>query len=101
MFSHRSLLCTVLGREPHSILTWSGDFFFSWQFNRLCLSLNAYGGLGGPRSRKAALDLDWGQPQAREQVRPLVGEAVDRGQRGLEPQRPRSAPASPLQARMD
>src|SRR6266851_3595820 len=28
MFSHRSLLRTVLGREPHSILTWSGDFFF-------------------------------------------------------------------------
>src|ERR1700720_4525272 len=28
MFSHGSLLRTVLGCEPHSILTWSGDFFF-------------------------------------------------------------------------
>src|SRR2546429_230635 len=62
MFSHRSLLCTVLGREPHSILTWSGDFFFSWQFNRLCLSLNAYAPRAaltpprgrGPRQRPAA-----------------------------------------------
>jgi hypothetical protein len=35
MFSQRSLLRTVLGREPHSILTRSGDFFLPWKFNRL------------------------------------------------------------------
>ena len=40
--------------------------------------------LVGHRSLKAALDLDWGQPKAREQALRLVLDEGDRWQRWLE-----------------
>src|SRR2546430_9401599 len=79
MFSHRSLLCTVLGREPHSILTWSGDFFFSWQFNRLCLSLNAYGGAG---ARTAHFPISEGDRAVLEAYDTAVGDRDSEDRRG-------------------
>jgi Transposase DDE domain len=56
--------------------------------------------LVGHRSLKAALDLDWGEPQARETALHLVLEEVDRWQRWLE-QHTLSAHAPPLKERMD
>jgi hypothetical protein len=53
--------------------------------------------LGGHRSRKAALDLDWGQPQAREQARRLVLAEVERGKKWLEQPQRLVADGLPLQ----
>jgi hypothetical protein len=57
--------------------------------------------LVGHSSLKAALDLDWGAPQAREQALHLVLEEVDRWKRWLEQQHTLSAHAPPLQEMMD
>jgi hypothetical protein len=57
--------------------------------------------LGGHRSLKAALDLDGGQPQAREQARRLVLGEIDRWQTGLAQHPRRVEEVSPLQDVMD
>src|SRR3989440_6263732 len=57
--------------------------------------------LVGHRSLKAALDLDWGQPKAREQALRLVLDEVDRWQRWLEQHQRLSADLPPLKAVMD
>ena len=50
----------------------------------------------GHSSLKAALDLDWGEPRAREQALGLVLEEVGRWQRWLEQQHPLATQAPPL-----
>jgi hypothetical protein len=57
--------------------------------------------LVGHSSLKAALDLDWGQPKAREQALRLVLEEVDRWKRWLEQHQHLSADLPPLKAVMD
>jgi hypothetical protein len=57
--------------------------------------------LVGHRSRKAALALDWGQPQAREQAWRLVLEAVERWHKWLEQHQRLVAEVPPLQDVMD
>jgi hypothetical protein len=57
--------------------------------------------LVGHRSLKAALDLDWGEPGAKEKALCLVREEVDRWKRWLEQHQSLLAPASPLQDVMD
>jgi Transposase DDE domain/Transposase domain (DUF772) len=57
--------------------------------------------LVGHSSLKAALDLDWGQPKAREQALRLVLAEVDRWQRWLEQHQRLSADMPPLKAVMD
>ncbi len=57
--------------------------------------------LVGHRSLKAALDLGWGEPGAREKALRLVLEEVDRWQRWLEQHQSLSEPESPLQEVMD
>ena len=57
--------------------------------------------LVGHSSLKAALALDWGQPQAREPALRWVLEEVDRWQTWLEPHQRLSADMPPLQAVMD
>jgi hypothetical protein len=57
--------------------------------------------LVGHSSLKAALDLDWGQPQAREQALRLVLAEVDRGQTWLEQHQRLLEEGSPLQDVMD
>ena len=57
--------------------------------------------LVGHSSLKAALDLDWGQPKAREQALRLVLDEVDRWQRWLEQHQHLLAALPPLQAVMD
>ena len=53
--------------------------------------------LGGHSSLKAALDLRWGEPGAREKALRLVLEAVDRWKRWLEQPQSLPKPESPLQ----
>lgn len=53
-------------------------------------------GLVGHSSLKAALDLDWGAPKAREQALRLVLEEVDRWKRGLEQHQSLVGHESPL-----
>ena len=57
--------------------------------------------LVGHSSLKAALDLDWGQPKAREQALRLVLEEVDRWKSWLEQHQRLSAERPPLRAVMD
>ena len=57
--------------------------------------------LVGHSSLKAALDLDWGEPQAREKALHLVLEEVDRWKRWLEQQHTLSAHEPPLKEMMD
>jgi Transposase DDE domain len=57
--------------------------------------------LVGHRSLKAALDLDWGEPGAKEKALCLVLEDVDRWKRWLEQHPSLLAPASPLQDVME
>ena len=57
--------------------------------------------LVGHSSLKAALDLDWGEPQAREKALPLVLEEVERWQRWLEPPHTLSTHEPPLKEMMD
>ena len=57
--------------------------------------------LVGHSSLKAALDLDWGAPQAREKALRLVLEEVDRWQRWLAQQPTLSAHEPPLKEMMD
>src|SRR5215472_11610214 len=57
--------------------------------------------LVGHSSLKAALDLDWGQPKAREQALRLVLEEVERWQTWLEQHQPLSADTPPMQDVMD
>jgi hypothetical protein len=57
--------------------------------------------LVGHSSLKAALDLDWGQPQAREQALRLVLTEVDRWKNWLEQHQRLLADLPPLQAVMD
>jgi hypothetical protein len=57
--------------------------------------------LVGHRRLKAALDLDWGQPQAREQALSLVLAEIDRWKSCLEQQQRLSAERPPLKAVMD
>src|SRR5712691_446019 len=57
--------------------------------------------LVGHSSLKAALDLRWGEPGAREKALRLVLEEVDRWKRWLEQHQSLSEPASPLQEVMD
>lgn len=52
--------------------------------------------LVGQSSLKAALDLDWGEPRAREQALRLVLEEVDRWKQWLEHQPTLAAPESPM-----
>jgi hypothetical protein len=56
--------------------------------------------LVGHSSLKAALDLDWGQPKAREQALRLVLEEVDRWHRWLEQPQHRLAEEPPMQEGM-
>jgi Transposase domain (DUF772) len=58
-------------------------------------------GLVGHRSLKAALDLDWGKPTARERALRRVLEEVERWQRWLEQQPCLLAPEPPRQEIMD
>jgi hypothetical protein len=58
-------------------------------------------GLVGHSSLKAALDLDWGEPQAREQALRLVLEEVDRWKRWLEQHQSLAVAESPLQEVME
>ena len=58
-------------------------------------------GLVGHSSLKAALDLDWGELQAREKALHLVLEEVDRWKRWLEQQHTLSAHEPPLKEMMD
>src|SRR5215475_5753026 len=55
----------------------------------------------GHSSLKAALDLDWGEPRAREQALGLVLEEVGRWQRWLEQQHTRAPQAPPIQEVME
>ncbi len=57
--------------------------------------------LVGHSSLKAALDLDWGEPQAREKALHMVLEEVARWKGWLEQQHTLSAPEPPLKERMD
>jgi hypothetical protein len=57
--------------------------------------------LGGHSSRKAALDLDWGQPKAREQALRLVLAEVERWQKWVEQHQRLVEEAPPLQDVMD
>ena len=57
--------------------------------------------LGGPSSLKAALDLDWGQPKAREQALRVVLEEVERWKTWLEQHQRLSADAPPMKEIMD
>jgi len=57
--------------------------------------------LVGHSSLKAALDLDWGQPKAREKALRLVLEEVDRWTRWLEQHQRLSMDVLPLKAVMD
>jgi len=57
--------------------------------------------LVGHSSLKAALDLDWGQPKAREQALRLVLDEVDRWKRWLEQHQRLSADMPPLKVVMD
>src|SRR5437870_9542445 len=57
--------------------------------------------LVGQSSLKAALDLDWGQPKAREKALRLVLEEVDRWKRWLEQHQSLSADTPPMKAVMD
>ena len=57
--------------------------------------------LGGHSRLKAALDLTWGEPRAKEQALRLVLEEVDRWQRGLEQHQSLPAPQSPLREVME
>ena len=57
--------------------------------------------LVGHSSFKAALDLDWGEPQAREKARRLVLEEVDRWKRWLEQHQSLAVAASPRQEVME
>jgi Transposase DDE domain/Transposase domain (DUF772) len=57
--------------------------------------------LVGHRRLKAALDLDWGQPQAREQALRLVLDAVDRWKTWLEQHQRLSADLPPRKDVMD
>ena len=57
--------------------------------------------LVGHSSLKAALDLDWGEPKAREQALRLVLEEVDRWKRGLEQHQGLAGHESPLKEVMD
>src|SRR6266704_661205 len=57
--------------------------------------------LGGHSSLKAALDLDWGQPQAREQALRLVLEEVDRWKKWLEQHQRLVEDVPPMQDVMD
>jgi hypothetical protein len=57
--------------------------------------------LVGPSSLKAALALDWGQPQAREQALRLVREEGDRWQKWLEQPQCLSEDAPPMPDVMD
>src|SRR5919198_1228597 len=57
--------------------------------------------LVGHSSLKAALDLDWGQPKAREQALRLVLEEVDRWKKWLEEHQCPSADTPPMQDVMD
>src|SRR6266849_3611348 len=57
--------------------------------------------LVGHSSLKAALDLRWGEPGAREKALRLVLEEVDRWKRWLEQHQSLSEPESPLQEVMD
>ena len=57
--------------------------------------------LVGHSSLKAALDLDWGEPRARERALGLVLEEVTRWQRWLEQQQTLTAQAAPLQEVME
>ena len=57
--------------------------------------------LVGHSSLKAALDLDWGEPQARENALHVVLEEVDRWKRWLEQQHTLAAHEPPLQEMMD
>ena len=57
--------------------------------------------LGGQSSLKAALDLDWGEPKARERALGLVLEEVDRWQQWLEQQQSLSAQEPPMQEVLD
>lgn len=57
--------------------------------------------LVGQSSLKAALDLDWGEPRAREQALRLVLEEVDRWRQGLEHQPAFTAPESPMKEVVD
>ena len=55
----------------------------------------------GHSSLKTALDLDWGEPRAREQALGLVLEEVGRWQRWLEQQHTRATQAPPIQEVME
>ena len=55
----------------------------------------------GPRSLKAALALNWGEPRAKEQARRLGLEAVDRWTRWLAPSQSLPAPQAPLREVME
>ena len=55
----------------------------------------------GHSSLKAALDLDWGEPRAREQALGLVLEEVGRWQRWLEQQHTRATQVPPIQEVME
>jgi hypothetical protein len=57
--------------------------------------------LVGHSSLKAALDLDWGQPKAREQALRLVLEEVDRWKKWLEQHQRLSEDAPPMKDVMD
>lgn len=57
--------------------------------------------LVGHSSLKAALDLNWGKPGAKEQALRLVLEEVDRWKRWLEQHQQLSAPQSPLREVME
>ena len=57
--------------------------------------------LVGHSSLKAALDLDWGEPRARERALSLVLEEVARWQRWLEPQQALAAERPPLKEVME
>jgi hypothetical protein len=62
---------------------------------------DAGGTLGGHSSLKAALDLDWGEPRARERALGLVLEAVARWQHWLAQQQTLAAEPPPLQEVME
>src|SRR5262249_52999268 len=57
--------------------------------------------LGGHSSLKAALDLNWGEPGAKEQALRLVLEAVARWNRWLEQHQSPPAPPVPLREVME
>ena len=57
--------------------------------------------LGGHSSLKAALDLHWGEPRAKEQALRLVLEEVDRWKRWLEQPQSLPEPQSPLREVME